>query len=125
MLNQTVFQGRLTKDLEVKQTQSGIKYVSFTLAWSEKYKETETKCFLRCKAWRQTAEFLEKYFSQKGKEMLVEGRLQTEEWTDSSGEKKSMTELQVDKVHFCGAKSDGAQAQAGSGDTQDDSELPF
>lgn len=99
MLNRIVFQGRLTKDIELKQTQSGINYANFTIAWSEKYQDTEVKCFMRCKAWRQTAEFIDKYFHSKGSEILAEGRCETEEW-ESNGEKRSQTVMRVDKVHF-------------------------
>ena len=104
MLNRIEYQGRFTRDIELKQTQSGISYTEFTLAWSEKYKEVESKCFLRCKAWRNTADFLSRFFS-KGDQVLVEGRMQTEEW-EKDGEKQSRTICIVDKVHFCGSKNE-------------------
>lgn len=104
MLNRVELQGRLTADIELQYTQSGVAYCNFTVAWSEKYKEIETKCFLRCKAWRQTAEFLSNYF-QKGQEIIVEGKLNTEEW-EQDGSKRSRTVLSVDKLHFCGKKAD-------------------
>lgn len=126
MVNHIIFQGRLTRDLEVKETNSGIKYAAFTLAWSEKYKETETKCFMRCKAWRSTAEFMQKYLNAKGTEMLVEGRLVTNEWTDNEGQQKSVVELDVSRVHFCGKKSDSsAVSPTPSEMPADDGELPF
>lgn len=62
MVNNIVLQGRLTADIELRYTQSSVALAEFTVAWSEKYKDVETKCFLRCKAWRNTAEFLGKYF---------------------------------------------------------------
>lgn len=108
-VNHLVYQGRVVRDLELKVTQSGIENVKFTLAWSEKYKETERKCFLTCKAWRQTAVFLDKYFHGKGSEMLVEGALETEEWKDKDGNNRSQIVLNVDKVHFCGKRQDTAQ----------------
>lgn len=128
MLNKIEYQGRFTRDIELKQTQSGISHAEFTLAWSEKYKEMESKCFLRCKAWRNTAEFLSKYFS-KGDQVLIEGRMQTEEW-DKDGEKQSRTICIVDKVHFCGSKnaektnSDAINAFVAVPET-DLEELPF
>jgi single-strand DNA-binding protein len=132
MLNSVSYQGRVTRDIEKKQTQSGISFVNFTLAWSEKYKETETKCFLRCKAWRQTAEFIDKYFHNKGSEMLVEGHLETEEWQDADGNNRSQTVLTVNRAHFCGKRQDGGQAaqetpsEAPSGYTDvPDDQLPF
>ena len=103
MINKMILQGRLTANIELKYTQSDVANTEFTVAWSEKYKETESKCFLRCKAWRQTAEFLEKYF-QKGQEILIEGHMVTEEW-EKDGEKKSRTICLADKVNFCGSKS--------------------
>ena len=100
MINKILIQGRLTKDPEVKQTQSGVSVLLFTVAWSEKYKETETKCFLLCKAWRTTAEFIGKYF-HKGSEIILDGRMVTEEWK----EKESVTLCLVEHAHFCGPKA--------------------
>lgn len=102
MLNKLCYQGRLTADPELSTTQSGIAYCNFTIAWSEKYKDTESKCFLRCKAWRNTAEFLEKYF-KKGQQIAIEGSLKTEEW-EKDGQKRSATVCNVNKIHFCGSK---------------------
>lgn len=104
MLNKLEYQGRLTADIELKQTQSGVSFTEFTVAWSEKYKEVETKCFLRCKTWRQTAEFLSKYF-KKGTELIIEGKMVTEQW-EKDGQTQSRTICDVEKVHFCGSKSD-------------------
>lgn len=134
-VNHLVYQGRNTRDLELKTTQSGIENVKFTLAWSEKYKETERKCFLTCKAWRQTAVFLDRFFHSKGSEMVVEGALETEEW-EKDGQKHSQIVLNVDKVHFCGKKQDAGTAQpaanapatafpAGGFVEVPESELPF
>lgn len=109
MLNKVVLQGRFTADPEMKATQSGVNYCNFTVAWSEKYKEIETDCFLSCRAWRQTAEFVPKYF-HKGDQVVVEGRLVTQKWQDQQGQNRSMTLCEVDKVHFCGSKnSQGTQ----------------
>lgn len=107
MVNKVIYQGRMVADPELKQTQSGVSNTEFTIAWSEKYKDVETKCFLRCKAWRSTAEFIDKYFS-KGQEIAVEGHMVTEQW-ESDGEKKSRTICLIDKVHFCGSKSKSEQ----------------
>lgn len=99
MVNKVIIQGRLTKDPELKQTQSGVPFLNFTVAWSEKYKEVETKCFLLCKAWRQTAEFINTYF-RKGQEIALEGRMVTEEWKEG----ENVTLCLVDRAHFCGSK---------------------
>lgn len=104
MLNKIEFQGRLVADPELKYTQSDVPRLEFTIAWSEKYKEVETKCFLRCIAWRNTAEFISNYF-KKGQEIIVEGHMITEQWQDN-GENKSRTICLIDKAHFCGPKSD-------------------
>lgn len=127
MVNRVVLQGRLTADVEVKEV-GGFPKSEFTVAWSEKYKERETKCFLRCVAWRNTAEFLQKYFS-KGQELVIEGQLVTETW-EKDGQKQSRTICNVEKVNFCGSKGENTKADTtdngfmtipdGSGE-----ELPF
>ena len=109
MVNHVVLHGRLTKDIELKQA-GGFSVTEFTVAWSEKYKETETKCFARCKAWRNTAEFLNKYF-KKGQELVVEGKLVTESW-EKDGQQQSRTIVSVEKVHFCGTKGSNSSGQS-------------
>lgn len=111
MINNVAFQGRLTKDPEVRITQSGVPVLGFTVAWSEKFKESETKCFLPCQAWRATADFIGKYF-KKGSQIIVEGNLETNEWTDNEGNNKSIIRLNVQKAHFCGAKGEKKENQS-------------
>ena len=111
MINKVILQARLVKDIELKEV-GGFSVTEFTVAWSEKYKETETKCFLRCKAWRSTADFLSKYF-RKGQELIIEGHMVTEEW-EKDGEKQSRTLCTVEKVSFCGSKSDNVSNNATS-----------
>lgn len=106
MLNKLVLQGRLTKDPEMKTTQSGVETLLFTVAWSEKYKETETKCFLLCRAWRHTAKFIGDYF-RKGQEIIIEGHMVTETWSDDT----QVTHCVVDKAHFAGPRQDGSRQQ--------------
>ena len=103
MLNKVTFQGRMVADPELKTTASGIDYLNFKVAWSEKYKEVETKCFLPCKAWRQTAKFISQYF-RKGQQIVIEGRLETETWTTDDGQNRSAIVCVLDKAHFCGDK---------------------
>lgn len=132
MLNKMILQGRLTAGPELRQTQSGISVIEFTVAWSEKYNEIETKCFLRCKAWGGTAEFISKYFT-KGQEIAVEGKIITEQW-DKDGQPQSRTICDVEKVHFCGSKANNEKpilsmeerinADFFSTDNNDD-DLPF
>ena len=134
MLNHFSLQGRLCADPELRTTQSGTSVCSFRVAWSEKYKETETKLFLNCTAWRGTGEMVSKYFS-KGKEIVVEGKLSTRDWTDRDGNKRTSDELTVDRVHFCGPK-DGNGAPSNNApapsdghsdfaEAEDDGKLPF
>ena len=132
MINKMILQGRLTADIELRRTQSDVANTEFTIAWSEKYKEVETRCFMRCKAWRQTAEFLDKYF-RKGQEILIEGHMVTEKW-EKDGEKKSRTICLIDKVNFCGSKSSNgynippktdADGFVNIPDDVEDDELPF
>ena len=110
MLNHTTIQGRFVRDPELRATQSGTPVAGFTIAWSEKYKETEQKVFLPCVAWNKQAEFVKRYF-EKGQEAVVEGKLVTRQWQDKQGNNRETTELIVDHVHFCGPK----QERAGSG----------
>ena len=114
MVNKFILQGRLTADPEIKQPPSGLSCANFTVAWSEKYKEVETKCFQRCKAWSSPADFIGKYFA-KGREIIVVGKMATEQW-EKDGQKYSAQVLTVDEASFCGAKSanqgEAAPAQA-------------
>lgn len=108
-MNKVILQGRLTAKPELKSTANGIMVSEFTVAWNEKYKEKETKCFMRCKAWQKTAEFLAMYFD-RGQEILIEGKLVTEQW-ESEGKPQSRTICQVESVNFCGNKSQNAVPQ--------------
>lgn len=111
MLNKTIVQGRLVADPELKESGS-TKYCNFRVAWSEKYKDKETKLFLPCVAFSGRAEFINKYF-HKGSQIVVEGRLTTSEWTTDGGEKRNMNKLTVSDVHFCGKKEDSNQVGDG------------
>lgn len=126
MINKVIMQGRLTAKPEIKDA-GGFSLCEFTVAWSEKIKESEKKCFLRCKAWRGTAEFLVKYFD-KGQEIVVEGQNVTEEW-EKDGKKQSRTICNVEKVAFCGSKA-SSNASASTEDFMtipegSEEELPF
>ena len=112
MLNKIILMGRLTRDPELRRTQSGTAVTSFSIAVDRDFKsqngEKETD-FIDIVAWRSTAEFVSKYFS-KGRMAVVEGRLQTREWTDKEGGKRIATEIVADNVYFGDAKRDGAPA---------------
>ena len=108
MLNMMCLHGRLVRDPELRRTQSGKAVTSFTVAWSEKYGESETQLFLDCTVWNATAEMMERNF-RKGDPILVEGRLQTRKWQDKDGNNRSTTEMLVSRVHFVGQKRDAGQ----------------
>ena len=117
MLNHATIQGRLTRDPELRQTQSGTPVAGFTVAWSEKYKENEQKLFMPCVAWGKQGEFVANYFV-KGQETTVEGKLVTRKWEDKNGNNRETVELIVDRIHFCGPKQDrdtGYSADPGYG----------
>lgn len=105
MVNRMILQGRLCADPEMRRTQNGTAVCSFRVAWSETIKDRETKLFLNCVAWQGTAELICKYW-YKGKEILLEGKLSTREYQDKNGNDRSVTEMTVDRVHFCGKNED-------------------
>jgi len=124
MVNHLVMQGRMVADPELRDTNSGVKVANFRIAWSEKYKEKENKCFLECKAFGPQAEFLQKFF-RRGQEIAVEGKLNTEEWENQQGEKRSKIVLVISNLHFCG-KKDGSSESGQSTPVQvNTDELPF
>lgn len=114
-LNKVVLVGRMTADPELKQTPSGIPVTTFTLAVNRRYQTknedgapTQPQAdFINCVAWRQTAEFLCKYF-RKGSAVCITGAIQTRSWTDQSNQKKYATEVIADEAMFVDSKTDGA-----------------
>lgn len=147
MLNHIVLMGRLTKDPELRRTGSGVAVASFSIAVDRDFgnrengeKETD---FIDIVAWRNTAEFVSKYFT-KGRMAVVSGRLQIRNWQDKDGNKRRSAEVVADNIYFGDSKRDGATGQSfdsgfssGSSYTapapssdfamleDDDSELPF
>ena len=115
-MNKVILTGRLTADPELKQTQSGISSCRFTVAVDRKFANKETgerqADFITCVAWRQTAEFLSKYFN-KGKMICVEGNLRTDSYKDKNHDDVThyTTEVYVDNVEFCGGKNDNGSSQ--------------
>lgn len=105
--NKVILVGRLTAAPELKQTGSGVAVTNFTIAVDRKYNRGEEKQadFPTIIAWRQTAEFICKYF-QKGSAILIEGELQTRSWTDGQGNKRYATEVVASEARFCEAKRD-------------------
>ena len=120
MLNHIVIMGRLTRDPELRRTGSGIAVASFSVAVDRDFgknengeKETD---FIDCVAWRQTGEFVSKYFT-KGRMIVVSGRLQVRSWTDKDGNKRRTAEVVADNVYFGDSKRDsdnGGNAYGGN-----------
>ena len=108
MLNHIVIMGRLTRDPELRRTQSGLPVTSFTVAVDRDVKtqsgERETD-FIDCVAWRSTAEFVQKYFF-KGSMVVVSGRLQIRDWNDKEGNRRRSAEISVDNMYFGESKRD-------------------
>ena len=111
MLNHITIMGRLTRDPELRRTGSGIAVASFTVAvdrdfgGSDGEKKTD---FIDCVAWRQTAEFVSKYFT-KGRMIVVSGSLQLRDWTDKEGNKRRSAEVVADNCYFGDSKKEESQ----------------
>ena len=109
MLNHIVIMGRLTRDPELRRTGSGIAVASFSLAVDRDFGKNENgereTDFIDCVAWRQTGEFVSKYFT-KGRMAVVSGRLQFRSWTDKDGNKRRTAEVVADNVYFGDSKRD-------------------
>ena len=107
MLNKIFIMGRLTRDPELRRTQNGTAVTSFTLAVDRDFKNadgTKDTDFIDVVAWRNTAEFVSKYF-QKGSMIAIEGSLQTRQYQDKNGNNRTATEVLASQVSFCGGKS--------------------
>ena len=140
MLNHIIIMGRLTKDPELRSTIADTSVASFRLAVERDFKNRESEekqtDFFEVVAWRQTAEFVSKYFT-KGRMAVVSGRLQTREWKDRDGNKRTNYEIVADNVYFGDSKkSEGHEENTGSEDSEwntpkftaidtDDGDLPF
>lgn len=118
MLNHIVLMGRLTRDPELRRTGTGIAVASFTIAVDRDFGNRETgekeTDFIDIVAWRNTAEFISKYFSQ-GRMVVVSGRLQIRNWTDKEGNKRRSAEVVADNVYFGDSKREGDRTGAAGG----------
>ena len=140
-MNNITLMGRLTRDPELRRTQSGTAVTSFTLAVNRDYsgKDEERKTdFIDCVAWKGTGEFISKHFT-KGQMMAVAGSLQIRGWTDKDGNKRRSAEVLVNRAYFTGnSKNDYTDNPTVSHDdltpvsgsefaemTEDDGDLPF
>ena len=120
MLNHITIMGRLTRDPELRRTGSGVAVASFTVAVDRDFggrdggeKETD---FIDCVAWRQTGEFVSKYFT-KGRMIVVSGRLQIRNWTDKEGNKRRTAEVVADNCYFGDSKRDDQGGSSYGGNT--------
>lgn len=130
MLNICAINGRLTAEPELKTTNNGVSVCSFTAA-VERNREVNGERptdFIPCVAWRGTAEFISKYF-HKGTMIALAGSLQQRKYTDRDGNPRSVIELIVDNVSFCGGKNEGADRTSTTADYEeialDEDDLPF
>ena len=145
MLNKIFIMGRLTRDPELRRTQTGTPVASFSLAVDRDFKDRNTgertTDFIDCVAWRQTGEFVSRYFT-KGRMAVVEGRLQIRDWQDRDGNKRRSAEVVADNVYFGDSKKDSETSDNASAPTtgyatapsqnsdfanvgEEDGELPF
>ncbi len=140
MLNKIIIMGRLTRDPELRYTQSGLPVASFTVAVDRDVVNDNAKRetdFITCVAWRHTAEFVSKYF-QKGSMAVVSGRLQLRDWVDRDGYKRRSAEVLAENIYFGQSKKDAVPTQAPEKDMphyqptssfaeleEDDGDLPF
>ena len=125
MLNRVIIMGRLTQEPELKQLPSGVSCLSFSVAVDRNYvkqgEERQTD-FISCTAFRQTAEFIAKYFG-KGRMIALEGQLRTRTYDDSNGVKRYVTEVAVDSVSFTGEKRDSSSPSEGAQQTRQTQQL--
>ena len=115
-MNKVILKGRLTATPELKRTASDIVVTDFSVAVNRRFNKEQTD-FINCQAWRQTAEFINKYFT-KGQEILVIGELHIEKW-DKDGETRYATRVVVDEVDFCGSKENNKSQKDIDTNTED------
>lgn len=126
MLNKVILMGRFTRDPELRSTPTGVSTCGFSLAVDRNFvREGEERKadFINCIAWRQTAEFISKYF-HKGNMVALEGSIQTRSW-DDNGSKRYATEVIVSQVYFAESKKDGASSVPEFSPMGADDDLPF
>lgn len=126
MLNRIILMGRLTRDPELRKTQSDTPVCSFSLAVDRDYKkdgEKKETDFIDIVAWRATAEFVSKFFT-KGRMAVVEGRLQIRDWTDKEGNKRRSAEINADNVYFGDSRPAQAEGSSGHGEADAFKDFP-
>ena len=118
MLNHITLMGRIVRDIELRRTNSGKAVASFTVAVDRDFSQGDQKetDFIDCVAWRQTGEFVSKYFT-KGRMIVVSGRLQIRSWNDKDGNKRRTAEVVADNCYFGDSKRDGDSGSAFGGNS--------
>jgi single-strand DNA-binding protein len=125
-MNKTLLMGRLTKEPELRYTSNNNKAVcTFTLAVPRRFSKDETD-FINIQAWEKLAEFCGKYF-QKGRQVVIVGRIQNRSWDDAEGKKKYATEVIADEAYFADGKKEDSGVNTKPSNTQpeDETDLPF
>ena len=111
--NKVILGGRLTSDVELKQTPSGVHVVTGSIAVNRKYKDANEQVqtdFFNFTAWRGTADFIAKFF-KKGSSILIVGTIQNRSWTDQQGVKRYATDIIADEANFVDSKADAPAAE--------------
>ena len=112
--NKVILGGRLTADVELKQTPNGVSVAQFSLAVNRKFQsDGQQTDFFNCQAWRNTAEFVSRYF-HKGSSICVIGSIQNRSWTDQNGQKRYATDIIVDEAQFVDSKNEAQGAETAS-----------
>ena len=128
MINTAIIMGRLTADPELRKTNTGVSVTNFTVAVDRRFQEKDGKRqtdFINVVAWRQSAEFVEKFF-QKGSMIAVRGSIQTRRYEDNNGNKRTAFEIIADEVSFCGSKNENPQRNEPQPTQHDDfEEIPI
>lgn len=127
MLNSVIVMGRLTADPELRTTQSGLSVTSFTVAVDRRFQkqgEEKQTDFINCTAWRNTADFVTRYFT-KGQMIALQGSIQTRNYEDKNGNKRTAVEVLVENVSFCGSKNDTKSESPASFTVLPDNDEPF
>ena len=109
-MNKVILMGRLTRDVEMRQTPNGVSLARFSIAVNRRFagKDAQQQAdFINCVAWRQTGEFIARYF-QKGSMIAVVGSIQSRNWDGNDGKKQYATEVIVDEAYFTGSKSENS-----------------
>lgn len=118
-MNKVILMGRLTRDVEMRQTPSGVNLARFTIAINRRFstKDSQQTDFINCVAWRQTAEFISRYFG-KGSMIAIVGNIQSRSWDGQDGKRQYATEVVVDEAYFTGSRAEtsgGGQQSYGGG----------